>query len=399
MITEPNIKPMSRSLRRLTFLTLCTVFICAIPFLFLFATGYRLDFSGTGNLISTGGVFIAVEQEEVEAYIDDELVPARRFRSAFYAHSIEPGTHRVHVQKEGHHTWVKELPVYPHLVTEVQAFNLPLRPQARIITRFETATGTPVVFGLDALPASTTEPVRRATSTATSTYVVNPEFAEKAASFGLALKATTTTQAGRVLNKIEEAATNIVRGEATSTKDVATTTDEKATTTKEYGGVRLFERDQDVYALWVGSRENMPYYYCAESFPRLEIKEISGVEKKPALETILVKESKESKEAEKKDIESGPVVQEVPADSECVPEIRIDRKWQKVQYFDFFPGSTDLLVVVLDDGVYAVEIDDRSWQNMQPIMQGRGLSARIDNGHVVVYDGAQFYEMLFELPQ
>lgn len=382
MITGPKMQPMPRAKRRYTFLLLLLLFVCAIPFLYLYATGYRLDFTERTNLISTGGIFIAAEQKGVQIYIDNALVRETRiFTKAFYAQNIDPGTHRVHVQKDGYHTWVKELPVYPHLVTEVQAFNLPLVPKARLITRFETTTGAPVVSGGTMVLASTTVPVFATIAVATTSFVANSEFADKTTLFGIIAKATSTTQAVRVLNKIEETASGLVHGEATSTK-------ETATTTKEYGGVRLFERGADIFAGWVGSRESMPYYYCAEAFDSLGSTTQKNA-KTSNLDSILVK---------KVDTESlvNPPVQKVPEGAVCVPEIRIDRKWQKVHYFDFFPGSTDLVVVVLDDGVYAVEVDDRSWQNVQPIMIGKGLSARVDNGRVIIFDGTQFYEMLFE---
>lgn len=370
---------MPRTRRRYTFLFLTLLFVVSIPLLYLYATGYRFDFTERANLISTGGIYIGAEQKGVEIYIDNELVrETRTFTKAFYAQNITPGTHRVHVQKDGYHTWVKELPVYPHLVTEVQAFNLPVVPRARLITRFETATGSPVVLGGGPVFASTTVPVYATTSLATTTYGTNSEFIDKIALFGIELKATSTSQASRVLSRIEETATGLVGG-------TSTTTQPKATTTKESGGVRLFERDDDVFALWNGSRENMPYYYCADSFDLLEEKIGKTEESGP----ILVKRVDT-------DALVNPPVQKIPDDVECVPEIRMDRKGQKVHYFDFFPGSTDWVILVLDDGVYAAEIDNRSWQNVQPIMKGAGLSARVDGGRIVIYDGISFYEMLLE---
>jgi protein associated with RNAse G/E len=44
--------------------------------------------------------------------------------------------------------------------------------------------------------------------------------------------------------------------------------------------------------------------------------------------------------------------------------------------------------------VYVVEIDDRSWQNVQPLLQGEGLSFYIENGNIYVYDGKLIYQVI-----
>lgn len=389
MMVAPNIKPMPRTKRRITFFLLVFLFICAIPFLYLYATGYRFEFADK-NLVSTGGIFIAAEQKGVEIYVDDVLErETRAFNKAFYAQNINPGTHRVHVQKDGYHTWVKELPVYPHLVTEVQAFNMPLTPQAHIITRYLTSdTRNPVVLGGVPILASTTETLFTSTSTATTSYAVNTEFVNKLDLFDIAPKATSTLSAARVLSRIEETASSLVQPEASSTLE------EQGTTTKTTGGVRLFERDGEVYAFWAGSRENMPYYYCAapfESLKETQERKIESKDRVPGLDSIVVKKITDIS------LEEGS--QTVATTTECIPEIRIDRKWQTVKYFDFFPGSTDFVLMVLEDGVYMVEVDNRSWQNVQPILLGKGLTARVDGGKVIVFDGTQFYEMIFEVPE
>lgn len=384
------IKPLARNHRQHTFFLLLFVFVVAIPVLYLYATGYRFDLKGGTNFISTGGIFISAERTGAEIYIDNELVRETRvFRRAFYAQNLDPGTHRVHVQREGSHTWVKELPVYPHLVTEAQAFNLPLAPQARVIARYTTVEGAPVAFASSSVHASSTQLMFIATTTATSTFRINDEFTAR---LGLFIAPTSTaTSTSSVRTELGD-----LFSRATTT---ATSTTEQATTTKEQNGVRLFESGDDVFASWVGPREGMPYYYCAEPFP------LVGTSTEPLLmpgtETGAGKEGaalalyaadgvpEESSEIEGK-------VQEIAPNQECKPNIRIDRKWQDVQAFDFFPGTTDLVVMALEHGIYAVEIDDRAWQNVQPIMEGENLMMQVENGRIYIYDGTFIYEMILE---
>ncbi len=89
-------------------------------------------------------------------------------------------------------------------------------------------------------------------------------------------------------------------------------------------------------------------------------------------------------------------VQTVSPDVVCDPKIRIDRKWQILGAFDFLPGTTDFVIIGLEDGIYVAEVDDRSWQNVQPVMMGVGLDFRVENGAVYVFDGTFIYQAVLE---
>ncbi|MCD5381939.1 MAG: hypothetical protein LR017_01330 [Candidatus Pacebacteria bacterium] len=385
MHTEPQ-EPLSIRHRHTAFLALVTLFVVLIPFLYLYATGYRIQLGGTTNIVSTGGMYIAAEREGTAIYIDDEIVPESRvFRQAFYAQSLVPKTHRVTVQREGFHTWVKELPVYAHIVTEAEAFNLPLVPRARVITPLlittpDNDTGLPVATS-SLLVASTTNPLYIATTTTIT------EQTERNQEFGalIALFATSTTDAdvgipGINLPLLQPATTT------------ATSTDTVATTTKESRGVRLYESDNRLFARWVGAGEQMPYYYCAEPFARYST--TTSVAEGDIVAPSLI--SLEQVPEEPEVVEFIHPIQTVADDSTCEPIIEIGPHYEPVRYFDFFLGNTNLVLLVLNSGVYVVEVDNRAWQNMQPLVRGAGLDARIENGSVYVYDGTLIYQMILE---
>ena len=141
MESHIEVQPLPHKTRKRTFLFLVLVFITSLPFLYLYATGYRFDFQKPTNLISTGGIYVAAERAGAEIFIDGELVrETRTFRKAFYAQNLDAGTHRISVQKEGYPTCVKELPVTWRLVTEAEAFNIPLVPRSRCIMWWQPAT-------------------------------------------------------------------------------------------------------------------------------------------------------------------------------------------------------------------------------------------------------------------
>jgi hypothetical protein len=50
----------------------------------------------------------------------------------------------------------------------------------------------------------------------------------------------------------------------------------------------------------------------------------------------------------------------------------------------------------LDFGIYVVEVDDRAWQNSQPLLLGRELNMRVENGQIYVYDGSLIYQVILE---
>lgn len=377
---EIQVKPLPYKTRQRTFGLLVLLFVVLLPFLYLYATGYRYDIGEPTNLVSTGGIFVAVDRTGAEIYIDGQLVrETRAFRKAFYAQSLDVGTHRVHVQKEGFNTWVKELPVSEHLVTEAEAFNLPLVPQVRVISKFMTSTGT-MISSAPIVNASTTNLVIATTTRATTTLVLNEEYKTLMQHFG-------TTSIDKQKDTAALHLKDLLRGQASTT---ATSTE--ATSTVTSSGVKLYQQGDDIYATWIGSQEQMPYYYCSPDFPAYSTstatttKEVLRLHKNAAL----VKESADSLEGE---ILMHPI-QTIPKDVVCDPTIRMDRKGEKVGKFDFLPNSTDFVVLQEEDGIYVIEIDDRAWQNVQPLMKGNNLRMHIENGNIFVYDGSLIYQVL-----
>lgn len=374
MAPEPVIKPLPLKRRRTTFILLVLIFVIALPIFFLYATGYRFDPWGKETLVSTGGMYVAAERLGAEIFIDGELVRETRvFRRAFYAQNLDPKTHLVSVQKEGHHTWVKELPVYPHLVTEAEAFNLPLVPQVRVISKWQTATGSAIVSTLP--HASTTNDVLATSTKNTKRFLANQEFVTVLQFFATSTASTSQTFRGQN-ERLFQATTS------TSSLEVATTS-------KESQGVKIFESDGDVFASWVGPRDGMPYYYCAEPFPRYSTSTATS-SLSAAARAALEEESEDDAP------EFSHPVQTVPPDKACEPTIKLDRKWQEVKHFDFFPGSSDLVILALESGVYVIEVDNRSWQNVQPLLLGQGLDMRVENGQIYVYDGELIYQIVID---
>lgn len=371
---EPHIQPLSLWRRKLVFGGLFLAFFVSLPVFIFYAAGYRFDFSSKKPAFTaTGGFYIIADTPESTIYLDDKPVTnIRSFRSASYIQGIEPGAHRVHVQAPGVHTWVKELPVSAHIVTEVEAFNLPLTPQIRLVPEYTTATGTTVVMAKDAqtpvlaLVGSST-PLFFATSSATTTYRLNQEyvllgnlFTEQASSTAFRLAAE---------KKASEAF-----GFSSTTATSAPV--EVATTTVSFDTVTLYERDGDVYARAVETNfRQVPFYFCVPHVTEEDLFDGSqmGAALGAATSTSLT------------------------VSTECRTEIKIDRQGKEVVGFNFFPTNQNLVLMHFSDGVYVVEIDDRAWQNTQPLYVGNNLELLLYRGGVFIKEGNLIFEVIPEI--
>ena len=81
----------------------------------------------------------------------------------------------------------------------------------------------------------------------------------------------------------------------------------------------------------------------------------------------------------------------------CRSQIKLDRKWQNVYYYDFFPLSTDLVIMQLDDGLYVTEIDDRAWQNTQLVYPGDDFEVVVENNSIFISEGEYYFELITQI--
>jgi len=380
MPAEPQIKPLAYKKRKWFFRVLILSFIVIMPLVVFYATGYRFDFSKESPIISTGGIYISVPVDNADIYINEELVrDIRVFRRASYIQNLNAGIHRVHVQSEGLQTWVKELPVQSHIVTEVQSFNMPVVPQIRLIGGWISGTGRQVFPKVATSTiankfsfASTTEQVLASTTIATTTLTVNQEYDFVRSLFGTTTESETLV--GRVVQGVNEA---FVFTEGSTT---ATAT---PTTTIVNRDMKLYESDGEVYATWLGRDNEIPYYFCVNYQAASSTVTQYGKHVYEGVATVLA---------------TMPITETQNLSGRiCRDTIRIDRKGKEVKMFDFFPNSIDLVLLLLDDGLYVTEIDDRAWQNVQLLYPGNNIDARVSGGRIYVKDGNYLMEVLTEL--
>lgn len=374
-----TIAPLHIKHRRLVFVVLLLAFILALPAFIFYAMGYRYQMgTDISTFTPTGGLYVFTDVEPSTILLNDEVVRGSRlFRRASYIQAVPPGLQRLVVQSPGYDTWVKEVMVYPQLVTEIEAFNLPLVPQVRPIARYLSSTGTSAyvteeeVWAANFAFASVTVPVIFATSSrATSTWRVNPEFEFIETLFNE--KASTTALLKLIETGTSTSTLGIGGSGATTSLDLASLT-EVPTSTVSAGQLELRQVGEEVVARALNASNERPHYFCA----------------RPYLTS--------------RDLEESPITDRLPTEpelgsvGECRDEIVIDRQEKRVVDFTFYPDNQNLVLLLREDGLFVTEIDNRGWQNTQLLYPGTDLQYVIYQGAIFVRDRNVYFEVLREV--
>lgn len=382
---EPTVvTPLSRQHRQSLFLLLLFVFLVAVPLFVFYSSGYRYDFfAKDGGVVATGGLYISVFGEAGDIYLNEEPVKGSRiFRKATYVQSVAPGLHNIHVQASGLHTWVKSLPVFPHIVTEAEAILLPQIPQVRLITSLQLngtnvlSVGSTASSTLPGLVLSNTYLISTSSATSTLTnYSDNPEYLYLVNLFTPATtSATTTATSTRKFQFVDESVESLVL--ATSSPII----------TKSRGSIEIFEREGSLFARYATGTRNVPYYFCVSTDALASTTELYGAHVAYGIDKIRVIETI------KTGGDDGDIQTRI-----CRDEIRIDTKSEALMSFDFLPNSSDYVIIHIPSGVYVVEIDDRGWQNVQMIYGHTAEAVLVDGGRIFIKEADVFFELFTDL--
>lgn len=164
-------QPLSKRRRRLYLYGLITVFILCMPVVMFYANGYRFK-SGVG-FVRTGSVIVSVAKSDALLSLNGAEIGTSGFlRHNFYVDNLAPGAYQVRVTREGEHPWHRTLIVEPELVTDAQAFLVPLEiTSVRLLDAAKAASSTAATT---TTPHATYEAYRKAfmPSSATSTPIV-----------------------------------------------------------------------------------------------------------------------------------------------------------------------------------------------------------------------------------
>lgn len=81
----------------------------------------------------------------------------------------------------------------------------------------------------------------------------------------------------------------------------------------------------------------------------------------------------------------------------CQETITIFSDTKNIGDFMFYPDRNDIMIIALEDGIYAVEFDTRDVQNKMPISLGKNLSFRLDGYTLYIQkDSSTFEKIILE---
>lgn len=320
------------------FWLLMLVFVIITPIILAKSMGYKIEkldkIEDLFSFSETGGIYVHSNINNTSIYLNGEYVENNGLliRNTLIQNLEPQEEYEIVIQKEGFHDWRKKLTVYPSLVNEVRVLMLPKEiPMTEII---DTAELLQMGF-------------------ATSTVLIADSVSST--------KPNSTP--APVINTVPKKPIDNIKNPSGDSADIS---DENSTSTKEeipeyfakfgiedpsklnnpiyFGEQVAWLENGNIRLIWTDDKKTAPYYYCLEW-------------------------------------------------NNCRNEIVIN--WSdEIKQFDLLPGRDDVFVVLVKDGIFAVEIDDRSDRNIQPIYLGENLEFKKNiRGQIVVSDNGKFYQI------
>lgn len=323
-------KPLTKKQRSLSIGILGFVFIVLAPIIIFYSFGYRFD--NEFAFQKTGGIFVHSTISNVSVFLNDEYVKDNGlFARNVLIQDLTPNeVYTIRIQKDGYQSWIKNVFVYPSIVSETRILMLPNEYVIKEILPY-------IVDGeaTDIAPTKTTKPN-------------NEQFLEVVSLFKPIVEKTPIK--APVISKTTNSTEQIEELEVTKTKldlffesikiEDQTTLKNLIINDKEVSWLT----DSGIVLYWTDTETIAPYYYC-ESIER-----------------------------------------------DCKTMATLN--WSDITRFDYFPGRNDVWVVATKDGIYAVEVDQRSQRNVQAIYKGRDVDFRLSaGGRLIVKDGANYFEI------
>lgn len=121
-------KALSSRTRRKYRILFTILFCVAVPFLFIYMTGYRFG-SDWFNLVETGGIYVYSDSSDVKISVDGALARETNFfRRGAFVQDLQPGEYEITAEKQDFETWNKFVDVEGVMVTEASVFLVRSQP-------------------------------------------------------------------------------------------------------------------------------------------------------------------------------------------------------------------------------------------------------------------------------
>ncbi len=330
-------KPISKNKRKIILLGMFFVFVILGPWILMLSLGYRLD--DAFSFVKTGGIYVHSEISNVSVFVNGKYIKENGniFRNILIQKLKPNQYYKIEINKDGYQSWIKDIYVYPSLVSEGHILMLPNEFEKREVFPFFDSEGNGV-----SSPISGFTKIKK---TATGRIIPeNQEYIDIITLF-------------EDENPYEIKIPELVRSTSTATstkekdlpdyyEELGIEDPEDLKNLVETSNEISWLQNGNIVLYWIDKNESIPYYYCGGEEDRL-----------------------------------------------CNEEIILD--WgDEIKKFEYLPGRNDVWIVLVNNGIYAVEVDSRSQRNIQKIYIGDNLDFEISqNGNLLIKDKGSFFEL------
>jgi len=111
---------MTKSQRTRLFILMAILFALIAPSIIMYSQGYRFDTKKL-RFVETGGIYIKAYPTETDVFVDNKRIDKTSFFSRdILINNLLPETYALRLEKDGYHTWEKNLDVSAKIVTEAK---------------------------------------------------------------------------------------------------------------------------------------------------------------------------------------------------------------------------------------------------------------------------------------
>lgn len=111
---------MNKKQRTIFFFAMVIIFLIIGPSIIMYSQGYRFD-TKKFQFVETGGLYIKTFPEEVQLYINDKYINETSFFTRdILVQNLLPDNYNIRIEKDGYHSWEKNLEIESKKVTEAK---------------------------------------------------------------------------------------------------------------------------------------------------------------------------------------------------------------------------------------------------------------------------------------
>lgn len=348
--------------RRILLLISVLVFLIITPLLNFYLAGYRI--TKGFKITKIGGMYIYSPENSVKIYINNELKKETGFiQNGYFIQNMKPGKYSIIVAKDGFWPWKKDLNVKEEIVSETRSFLIKKEPEGKTILRG-------MFFEVYASPSgkalALTEKNKK-----TGLYKIN--FYEPDSETFLNPKDVQTRNIyfSKILKTKWEENSFIILADKSLIKysfDLGSKTFE-AQKIKE--NEESIFKPQDDFSIFKSSEMKIFDYANAKISNRK--KEIIWLDK--THDTIWFDVSKEESD----------LPYFIYQEKEKTLPFKVFTSKFQIKNIEFFPGRRDIIIVAINNGVYAMELDGRGGRIIQPIYKGKNPDFALFKGEKKIY--------------